>query len=159
LEEIAENTIMSNSGNLSVQLSELCAELKRVDQRLESETVVDLGVLNEFRRSLDTARLTAWTVSELLNAQLARKEPSNLLAFYSAERLRRLDELIQNLCEDINRQVVTFQTQGLEPLSDSVQLLQERLAQLVSEQHQKEPQAEDASQSQKGLTQAKTPSR
>lgn len=66
--------------------------------------------------------------------------------------------MIKNLCEDINRQVVTFQTQGLEPLSDSVKLLQERLAQLVTEQH-REPQAGDASQSQKGLTRTKTPSR
>lgn len=127
---------MSDSETLSNELNELCTALKRINQRLQSETVPDLMVLNEFRHSLDNARLTAWSVSELVNAQRARKEPAKVLAFLSAERLRRLDELIRNLSEDIERRVITFRTHGVHSLSNSVRVLQQKLARSLAEQRE-----------------------
>jgi hypothetical protein len=44
--------------------------------------------LQEFRQVLDNARLTVWTVSELLNAVETQKDPAKVLSFVAAERLR-----------------------------------------------------------------------
>lgn len=135
---------MSHPDTMSIELKNLSAALKRMDERLESETAPDLVVLNEFRQSVDNARLTAWSVSELINAQRARKEPDKVLAFLSAERLRRLDQLVRNLCGDIERRVITSQNYGMHSLFDSINVLQQRLVQCLAEQRQSENRAGDA---------------
>lgn len=127
---------MSERETLSLELKELSAALKRVDQRLQSETAPDPVTLNEFRHYVDNVRMTAWSVSELINAQRAKKEPDNVLAFLSAERLRRLDQLVRNLCGDIERRVITAQNYGMRSLFDAVNVLQQRLAQCFSEESQ-----------------------
>lgn len=125
---------MSESGTLSQELKDLSAALKRIDQRLQSETAPEAVALNEFRQSVDNVRLTAWSVSELINAQRAKKEADQVLAFLSAERLRRLDQLARNLCGDIERRLITSQTYGLNSLFDSVNVLQQRLARCLAGQ-------------------------
>jgi hypothetical protein len=115
--------------NLSSELRHLASRLRRVDQRLQSETAPDSVALNEFRQAVDTARLTAWSVSELINAQRVKKDPDTVLAFLAAERLRRFDQMVRNLCGDIERRVVTLRTNGMQSLIQSVNTLQERLTQ------------------------------
>jgi hypothetical protein len=56
---------------------------------------------------VDNVRLTAWSVSELVNAERIKKNPDTVLAFLSAERLRRFDQLVKNLCGDIERGSIT----------------------------------------------------
>ncbi|HSM87133.1 MAG TPA: hypothetical protein VLT16_13320 [Candidatus Limnocylindrales bacterium] len=125
---------MSESGTLSQELKDLSDALKRIDQRLQSETTPEAVALNEFRQSVDNVRLTAWSVSEVINAQRAKKEADQVLAFLSAERLRRLDQLARNLCGDIERRLITSQTYGLNSLFDSVNVLQQRLARCLAGQ-------------------------
>jgi hypothetical protein len=137
---------MSERETLSLELKELSAALKRVDQRLQSETAPDPMALNEFRNHVDNVRLTAWTVSELINAQRAKTEPDKVLAFLSAERVRRLDQLVRNLCGDIERRVITAQSYGMHSLFDAIKVLQQRLAQCFSEQ----PQAKTPGEAQSG---------
>ena len=84
-------------------------------------------VLHEFRHAVDNVRLTAWSVSELSNAEQAKKNPDAVLTFLAAERLRRFDQMVRKLCADIDRRVITFQTNGMESLLDSVQTLHVRL--------------------------------
>ena len=60
------------SNPLSLELKNLSAVLKRIDQRLQSEAPPDAVVLNEFRQSVDNVRLTAWSVSELINNRAGR---------------------------------------------------------------------------------------
>lgn len=121
-----------------LELRNLSAALKRIDQRLQSEQAPDSVALNEFRQSVDNVRLTAWSVSELINSQRATKEPDTVLTFLSAERLRRLDQLVRNLCGDLERRLITAQSYGVSSLLDSISVLQQRLKQCLSEEPKKD---------------------
>ena len=116
---------------LSSELHQFASELRRIEQRLKSERPPDPATLTEFRHSVDNVRLTAWGVSELINAEHIKKNPDTVLAFLSAERLRRFDQLVKNLCGDIERGLITVQTNGLQSLCDSLNHLQQRIAQLA----------------------------
>ena len=93
----------------------------------------ELPHLQEFRHVLDNARLTAWTVSELLSAAESQKDPANVLSFIAAERLRRSNQMLKDLCTDIDGQGVTWQTNGIQALFETVNSLQVQLRQLVEE--------------------------
>jgi hypothetical protein len=89
--------------------------------------------LQEFRQVLDNARLTAWTVSELLNAVETQKDPVKVLSFVAAERLRSSNQILKDLCRDIDDQRITWQTHGIQSLYDTVNMLQVQLHKLVGE--------------------------
>jgi hypothetical protein len=118
-----------NPESLTLEIKHLSAELRRLEQRLKSEAAPDPLALNEFRHAVDNVRLTAWSVSELLSAEHIKKNPNTVLAFLSAERLRRFDQLVKNLCGDIERGLITVQTNGIHSLFDSLATLQDRLTQ------------------------------
>lgn len=119
--------------DLTFELKQLTSELKRVEHRLKSEAAPDPVALNEFRHGVDNVRLTAWSVSELINVEHTKKNPDTVLAFLAAERLRRFDQMVRNLLADIDRRVITLQTNGMESLLDSVQTLNVRLWEWFSE--------------------------
>jgi hypothetical protein len=131
--------------NLTLEIKQLSSELKRVEQRLKSEAAPDSVALNEFRHAVDNVRLTAWSVSELINAEYTRKNPETVMAFLAAERLRRFDQMVRNLCADIERRMVTFQTNGMHSLIDSVNMLQQRLTQRFSNSEPRKYKVKDAS--------------
>jgi hypothetical protein len=118
--------------DLSLEINRFSAELKRLEQRLKSEPNPDSVALNEFRHAVDNVRLTAWSVSELINAKRIKKNPDTVLAFLSAERLRRFDQLVRSLCGDIQRGLITVRTEGIQSLCQSVNDLQQRLAGAVT---------------------------
>lgn len=89
--------------------------------------------LQDFRQVLDNARLTAWTVSELLNAVETQKDPAKVLSFVAAERLRSSNQILKDLCRDIDDQRITWQTDGIQSLYDTVNMLQVQLRKLDSE--------------------------
>ncbi|MBZ5507822.1 MAG: hypothetical protein LAO78_20360 [Acidobacteriia bacterium] len=119
--------------SLTLEIKQLTSELRRVEHRLRSETAPDTIALNEFRHTVDNVRLTAWSVSELINAEHTKKNPDTVLAFLAAERLRRFDQMVKNLLVDIDRRAITLQTNGMESLLDSVQTLNVRLRDWFSE--------------------------
>ena len=129
---------MNDPRPLSIDLRNLSKALREMDQRLNSEPPPDAMVLNEFRQSVDNARLAAWSVSESIDTQRARKDPDKVLAFLSAERLRRLDQLARNLCGDIERRVITGESYGMHSLLYAITMLQEKLQQCLAEQAQNE---------------------
>lgn len=122
---------------LSGELRQFSSELKRLEKRLQTEPAPDAVALHEFRQAVDNARLSAWSVSELINARYTRKNPDAVVAFLAAERLRRFDQMVKNLSADIERRVVSFQTNGMESLLDSVERLHTRLKTCFSEQKHK----------------------
>src|SRR5438270_14031113 len=131
--------------NLTLEIKQLTAELKRLEHRLKSEAAPDPVALNEFRHAVDNVRLTAWSVSELGNAEHTKKNPETVMAFLAAERLRRFDQMVRNLCADIERRLVTFQTNGMHSLIDSVNMLQQRLTQRFSDREPQKYKIKDAS--------------
>ena len=126
--------------NLSRELKNLSAALTRLELRLGSETTPDPLALVEFRQTLDNVRLRAWSVSELINAERARDEPDKVLAFLSAERLRLLDQLVRNLCGDIERRVINSSSYGMHSLFDSVNVLQQKLAHCIEQDQEQQAQ-------------------
>jgi hypothetical protein len=127
---------MSSPEPIATDLKDLSAQLKRMDQRLKTEQPPDTVVLNEFRQSVDNVRLTAWSVSELINTQRAGNQHDSVLAFLSAERVRRLDQLVRTLCGDLERRVITAQSYGIQSLFDSINVLQQRLKQCLTQRPQ-----------------------
>jgi len=123
---------------LTLEIKQLTSELKRVELRLKSEAAPDAVALNEFRHAVDNVRLTAWSVSELINAEHTKKNPETVMAFLAAERLRRFDQMVKNLCADIERRAITLQTNGMESLLDSVETLHIRLRERFSERKYKD---------------------
>src|SRR6266566_1194704 len=100
-------------GTLSDRLRQLSAELRGFDLALKSGARPELLALQEFCQILDNARMTVWTVSELLNAVESQKDPANTLSFLTAERLRRSNQMLKDLCADIEGEEVTWQTNGM----------------------------------------------
>lgn len=119
--------------DLTLEIKQLTSELKRVEHRLKAEAAPDPVALNGFRHAVDNARLTAWNVSELINAEHTRKNPETVMAFLAAERLRRFDQMVRNLCADIERRMLTPQSNGMHSLIDSVNTLQQLLMQRFSD--------------------------
>jgi hypothetical protein len=122
--------------DLSSEIRHFSAELKRLEQRLKSEPTPDPAALNDFRHTVDNARLTAWSVSELINAERIKKNPDTVLAFLSAERLRRFEQLVKSLCGDIERGLITVRTDGMQALCESVNDLQQRLVSAINRRTQ-----------------------
>ena len=120
-------------GAFSSRLKDISSELREIDLALKAGAVPELLHLQEFRHVLDNARLTAWTVSELLSAVESKKDPANVLSFIAAERLRRSNQMLKDLCTDIDDQGVTWQTNGIQALFDSVNALQVQLRNMVEE--------------------------
>ncbi|HEY4679042.1 MAG TPA: hypothetical protein VIJ01_17885 [Candidatus Angelobacter sp.] len=120
-------------GAFSSRLKEISSELREIDLALKAGSTPELLQLQEFRHVLDNARLTAWTVSELLSAVESQKDPANVLSFIAAERMRRSNQMLKDLCTDIDHQGVTWQTNGVQSLFDTVNTLQVQLRKLVEE--------------------------
>jgi hypothetical protein len=120
-------------GAFSSRLKEISSELREVDLALKAGATPNLQSLQEFRRMLDNARLTAWTVSEQLSAVEAQKDPANVLSFIAAERIRRSNQILKDLSADIEHQGVTWQTNEIQSLYETVNSLQMQLRELVEE--------------------------
>lgn len=112
------------------RLRSITLELRTIENELKSEEIsADKTALQEFRQAIDDARLTAWTVSELMNA---RETPESLFSFIASERMRRLNSMIRDLCADMDKQAFTWQSSGVQGLSDAVLELQSRLSKLIA---------------------------
>jgi hypothetical protein len=111
-----------------------------LDRDLKSNRQLNGAVLREFRQALDNIRLTAWTVSELLNARQIQRDPRAVVSFLTAERLRRFSQMVKDLCGDIEHEGATWPAESIDGLQQSANLLRERLGQLATERHQTAPQ-------------------
>jgi len=121
------------SGLLSERLHQLSEDLRAAEIGLKSGIVPEALLLQEFRQVLDNARMTAWTVSELQNARKRQQDPAQVISFVVAERLRRANQMLKDLSADIEQEGITWQTQGVQNLFDTVKLLQVQLLTLVDE--------------------------
>lgn len=119
--------------DLSSRLRNLSSELRALDLELKfEETTPDKALLQEFRQIMDDVRLTAWTTAELMNARESQKNPQPLLSFLASERMRRLSYMIRDLCADIDKQAFSWQSTGIQSLSDAVLVLQSRITKLIA---------------------------
>jgi hypothetical protein len=115
------------SRSFSAKLRSVTLQLKSLDRGLKTNPSLSGAALQEFRQALDNVRMTAWTVSELLNARQSQKDPRGIISFLAAERLRRFSQMVKDLCSDLERDGQNWPTQGVQSLQDSLNLLRERL--------------------------------
>ena len=123
----------ASSGTLSERLRRISAELRGLESELKSGETPEALMLQDFRHVLDNARMTAWTVSELLNARERQQDPAKVISFVVAERLRRSNQMLKDLCADIEGEGVTWQTHGIQSLFDTVKQLHVQLIKLIDE--------------------------
>ena len=71
--------------------------------------------------------MTAWTVSELLHARQTGVDRQRMQAFLTAERVRRITEMADDLCTDIRKGSVTLKSAGMRFLADGLRGLLFRL--------------------------------
>src|SRR6478752_3185481 len=128
----------ASSGPPAARLRGLIEELRLLELELKSGQTPETTLLQEFRQVLDNARLTAWTVSELLNARERQQDPKKVLSFVVAERLRRATQMLKDLSADMEQQGVTWHTDGLRALYETVKLLQVQLLSRM-EEHGRSP--------------------
>jgi hypothetical protein len=112
---------------VSDKLRDLAAQLCSLDQDLKSNPFLDEFALHEFRWALDNVRMTAWTVSELLNARRSRKNPQAAFSFLTGERLRRFSQMVRNLSDDFEQSGTSWPAEAMRDLANSFVLLRERL--------------------------------
>jgi hypothetical protein len=132
------------SGPLSERLRLLSQELRSVELELKSATLPEMLLLQDFRHVIDNTRITAWTVIELLNARERQQDPEMVLSFVAAERLRRSNQMLKELCADINGEDVTWRTNGITSLFETVRLLEVQLIKLIHDDRKKLVRAENA---------------
>ncbi|HET9283941.1 MAG TPA: hypothetical protein VFR24_18490 [Candidatus Angelobacter sp.] len=123
----------ATSVTLTERLRRVSTELRTLEAELKSGQHPDAMQLQEFRYVLDNTRLTAWTVSEILNARERDQDPEKVLTFIVAERLRRSTQMLRDLCADVTQEGVTWKTHGVQGLFQTVNLLQVELSRMLSE--------------------------
>jgi hypothetical protein len=121
------------SGALGERFRRAIEELRLLESEMKAGQTPEPFQLQEFRRVLDNARLTAWTVSELLNARERQQDPEKVLSFIIAERLRRSTQILKDLAADLEQEGVTWQTYGVQGLFEAVKALQIQLIKLMDE--------------------------
>lgn len=120
----------TSPAELSSKLRQLARELRLVESQLQTTHALDTEPLRDFRQALDNTRLTAWSVNEMMTSRSRDTGADSVLSFLAAERLRRLDQMVRNMCADLDRQAVTLRTAGVQSLYDSVNALYTRLSAL-----------------------------
>jgi hypothetical protein len=113
--------------SITAKLHRLTAGLRSLDRGLKSNPSLDGAALREFRQALDNIRLTAWSVSELLNARQSQKNPEAVISFLTAERLRRFSQMARDLSSDLEQHSTTWPAQAVRDLENSLTLLGARL--------------------------------
>jgi len=107
---------------LSNRLQAFAEQLRELESHLVKSTV-DARMLREFRNALDHARQTAWAVEQFLTLQQQKRDPFQVLSLITLQRIHSTIQLCRELITDIEATEVTFQTEGLIELHDSVRAL------------------------------------
>ena len=113
--------------NLTEKLKRLASDLRALDKQLQTEPAPDLSTLYEFRQVLDGVRLSAWSISELIHARTVAKTSDTVFTFLVTQRLHRFEQMVTNLCLDLDRQALAGQEAILQPASNALYALQQRL--------------------------------
>jgi PilZ domain-containing protein len=107
---------------LSGRLQSFAEQLRELESHLVTSTV-DARMLREFRNALDHARQTAWAVEQFLELQQQKRDPFQVLSLVTLQRIHSTIRLCRELVTDIEATDVSFQTEGLTELHDSVRAL------------------------------------
>ncbi len=114
---------------ITQRLQAATAELQELE-RLVVSGDFSPRVLSEFRSSVDSVRLTAWTVQQWIGLQEQSRDPYAVMSALSAARVARATQMNKDLAMDLQSLEVSFDTEGLAELFGSVDSLRDALAPL-----------------------------
>lgn len=121
----------STNEEMSARLRSVTDQLRDLERDLKLEKQPDAQLVQNFRDALDSSRMTAWTITELLHARKTNLNPQAALPFLFAERIRRFTQMTNDLCADIDNQNIRLQSDGIDALSGALDLLQSQLSRLT----------------------------
>jgi PilZ domain len=121
----------SSQSGVSAGIYKVSAELRELEARLAGGSNLDPKVLGEFRRTMDSARQTAWSVQQLLESGDSVRATAGLLSEFEARRIRSATELVHELVLDIDSNAIHLGTEGLAGLVAAVAQLHQRLTSLT----------------------------
>jgi hypothetical protein len=118
----------STNEEMSARLRSVTDQLRDLERDLKSEKQPDAQLVQNFRDALDSSRMTAWTITELLHARKTNLNPQAALPFLFAERIRRFTQMTKELSTDLEQNITP---DGIGALSDALELLQSKLRRLA----------------------------
>lgn len=115
---------------VNLQVKKTSIELHKLEKSLQSEGI-DLRLLNEFRDTVETIRITAVAVQQLRELQLKGRDQKEIVSLLVADRIRRATNLCHELVADLDARKVPRETNEVEELYDSFERVCDRLRDLL----------------------------
>jgi hypothetical protein len=123
--------MIGSHSDISAQLRDAAYQLRELEKKLVGgNSTSDVQALRDFREALDVVRMKAWIMSELLNAEEIKTNPTIGLTFLASERIRSMIRLAKDLSIDIDNPKVSVNEHTLCGLSDALASLQMQLEEI-----------------------------
>lgn len=117
---------------VNFQLRKTSAQLAQIGEVIKTGGV-EPRILREFRDAVDYVRKTAWAVQEWQERQLKQHDPQTVIPLITAERIRRVTQLIQAILADLAAREVNRDTAGTAELFRAAESLHQRIGELFAE--------------------------
>jgi hypothetical protein len=115
---------------VDLQVKKTGVELRKLETTLRAQAI-DLRLLNEFRDAVDYIRTVATVAQQLRETQLHGRDEEEVFSSIAAERIRRATTSCLEVAADLESIRFNPETKGLEELQQSLELVLERLSQIV----------------------------
>ena len=117
---------LTGASNARSRLEQAIVELLRLDEVLLSGTL-ESSILADFRDALNRVRNVAWAAQQSVIRRDIDQDPSSVLSFLVAERIRAAYQLCELISADLKRTDVEFQAGSLVQLYEVMKPLTEQL--------------------------------
>ena len=118
---------------LASRLEKTSEELKQLTQEIRTGTI-DVRVLVEFRKAMNTARHTAYAVQKWIQEeQRAGGDPYTVIAMLVEERMRIAAQVAKDLINDVHSGDLDLDTPGIKEFYNQMKMLVENLGRFVHE--------------------------
>lgn len=119
--------------DLASRLEKTSEELRQLTQEIRTGTV-DVRVLVEFRKAMNTARHTAYALQKWIQEeQKAGGDPYTVIAMLVEERMRIAAQVAKDLINDAQSGDLDLDTPGIKEFYQQMKLLVEHLGRFVHE--------------------------
>jgi hypothetical protein len=119
---------------VNLQVKKTSVELQKLEKALQAEGI-DFRLLNEFRDTVDSIRTTSLAVQQLRELQLKGRDETEIKSMLVSERVRRINNLCQELVADLDAGHLSHGVKGVDELYDSLEQACDRLRHLLKSRH------------------------
>ncbi|HET6145265.1 MAG TPA: hypothetical protein VFE02_17280 [Candidatus Acidoferrales bacterium] len=119
---------------VNLQVKKTSVELQKLEKALQAEGI-DFRLLNEFRDTVDCIRTTSLAVQQLRELQLKGRDETEIKSMLVSERIRRTNNLCQELVADLDAGHLSHGIKGVDELYESLEQACDRLRHLLKSRH------------------------